>query len=290
MNKELVEKIREAVMKMLKDVDFDEKKHLYTRKSDGKWLQGVSTVSSVLPKPWLSAWGAKEVVKFLGFSDYDEIEKANKMLMKIWNLGEKSDLSGYIALLKEAKGASYRKSKEAKADGTEGHLFLENWVKAKIRNEELPVMPTGMLERPCRQFIEWSDQNVEQWILSEAMVVSLKNDYAGTMDGLAIMKDGKLAVIDFKFASHISEDYHLQCAGYQNCFEEYGIKVDERIIIRLPKTLEMDEYDKKTRKYSRVPNNMEVRILTTGYEFDRDTFLHCLPVKKWINLMENRNK
>jgi len=286
MNKELVEKIREAVMKMLKDVDFDEKKHLYTRKSDGKWLQGVSTVSSVLPKPWLSAWGAKEVVKFMGFSDYDEIEKAEEMLGKI----KEMDLKEYLSFLKEAKGASYRKSKDAMADGTEGHLFLENWVKAKIRNEELPVMPTGMLERPCRQFIEWSDQNVEQWILSEVMVTSLKNDYAGTMDGLAMMKDGKLAVIDFKFASHISEDYHLQCAGYQNCFEEYGIKVDERIIIRLPKTLEKEEYDKKERIYYKVPNNREVRILTTGYEFDRDTFLHCLPVKRWINVMINRDK
>lgn len=284
MDKELVEKIRKAVLQMMEEVSFDEKKHIYTRKSDGAWLQGTSTVSNVIPKGWLSAWGAKECVKALGFSDYEETEIAEDMLAKI----KKMELEEYLKLLKHVKGSAFRKKKDAMADGTEGHEWIEMWVKAKIREEELPALPEGMLERPCKQFVEWSNENVDYWILSEARVVSVNEKYAGTMDGLAMMKDGKLAVIDFKFATKISEDAYLQTAGYQNCFEKYGIKVDERIIIRLPKTLETDEYDKKTRTYSRVPNNLEVRTLTKGYEFDRDTFLHCLPVKQWINLQENK--
>jgi len=280
MNKQLIEKIHEAVLQMMEDVLFDKKKHIYTRVSDGSWLQGVSTVSSIVPKPWLPAWGAKEVVKYLGFSDYDEFENAEKMLEKI----KKMDVDTYFNFLKYAKGASSRKSKDALADGTKGHAWLETYVKARIRNEVLPEIPGGMLERPINQFLEW-ENNVDYWILSEAQVVSLKHSYAGTLDGLAMMKTGKLALIDFKFASRISEDAYLQTAGYQNCFEEYDIHVDQRIIIRLPKTLTIDLYDKKTRTYSKVENKLEAEIVKTDYNLDRDVFIHCLPLKRWINAL-----
>lgn len=280
---QLIKQIKEAVADMQEQVVFDSVKHVYTKKADGIKLQGVSTVSSIVPKPWLSAWGSKEVVKALGFSDYDDTEKAEKMLAKI----KEMDLKQYLALLRYIKGASYRKSSKGMADGTLGHKWIEGWVKASIKNIPAEPIPNGMLRRPCEQFVEWDRKNIDYWILSEAMVASPAQHYAGTMDGLAMMKDGKLAVIDFKFASVISEDAILQTAGYQNCFEMYEIKIDERIIIRLPKTLEKDKYDKKTRTYSRVPNNLEAPIVKSDYEEDRDVFLHCLPLKRWINKIVN---
>jgi hypothetical protein len=97
------------------------------------------------------------------------------------------------------------------------------------------------------------------------------------------MKDGKLAIVDFKFASHISEDYYLQTAGYQATFEPYGIRFGDRIIVRLPKTLTSEEYNKDTRTYSKVENKLEAVTVPTTYENDRDVFLAMLPVKAWIN-------
>jgi hypothetical protein len=299
MNKELVEKIHKAVLQMMEDVSFNKVGHIYTRKSDGVWLQGVSTVSSIIPKDWLAAWGAKEAVKALGYSDYvGDVKKANQVLQKIWGLQsdlttdgkgiKKNAVEKYIAILKEAKGASRRKSKEALVDGKAGHDWLEIWVKAKIRNTELPKIPDGMLKRPLTQFIEWAERDVDYWILSEARVASPDEEYAGTLDGLAMMKTGKLALTDFKFASHISEDYYLQTAGYQNCLEKYGIPIDQRIIVQLPKTLLIESWDKKTRTYSKVENKIEVVIVKTDYKMDRDVFLHCLPIKKWINIMKNK--
>jgi hypothetical protein len=271
---------------MMKAVDFDEEGHIYKRKDNGEWLQGVSTVSSIVPKDWLSAWGAKEAVKALGYSDYeDDTELAEEVMKKI---GEMKHPKEFIALLKEAKGASRRKSKEALVDGTAGHVWLEDWVKASIRNTPVPELPKGNLERPLIQFLEWEDKNIDYWILSEARICNLEKGYAGTLDALAMMKSGKLAVIDFKFASHISEDYYLQTAGYQACFEAQGIKIDERIIIRLPKTLLSEEWDKKEQKYNKVENNIEVVSVPNNYEFDRDTFFHCLPVKQWINQMTKK--
>lgn len=278
-----VEQIREAILDMMKKVKFDEKTHTYITE-DGTWLQGVSTVSSIVPKDWLAAWGSKEAVKFLGYSDYeDDYDLAADM----WNKIKRCEtIKDYLVILKEAKGAAFRKSKEALLDGTTGHEWLETYVKAKIRGQKLPELPTGMLERPLKQFIEWEKENIKEWVLSEARVAYPEKGYAGTLDGLAYLKDGSLAIIDFKFASHISADYYLQTAGYAATFEPYGIEVKERIIIRLPKTLEKEEWDKVTHKYKKVENNIEVKRVTTNYEADKEVFFNCLPLKQWINLVQ----
>jgi len=292
MNKELVKKIHDSALDMMSKVGFEEDGHTYKRLSDGKLLAGVTTVSSIIPKDWLSAWGAKEAVKALGYSDYPEdIELAREVFNKIQLLGDIREVDEgvkeYIALLKEAKGASGRKSKTALVDGKVGHSWLEAYCKAKIRGTKLPTMPLDALKRPLEQFIEWEQANVAYWILSEARVAYPEKEYAGTMDAMAMMKTDKLAIVDFKFASHISEDYYLQTAGYQHTFEPYGIKIDQRIIVRLPKTLEIEEWDKENRKYKKIPNNIEVKIVKTPYDFDRDTFLNMLPVKKWINYVKD---
>ncbi len=282
---EIKERIQQAVLDMMRKVKFDEKNHLYVRADTGAWLQGVSTVSSIIPKEWLSAWGAKEAVKFLGYSDYEgDTERAEDMLKLLKDI----DLPHYQALLKDAKGASARKSKTALVDGTAGHAWLESYVKANIRGTAIPEIPKGTLERPLKQFVEWAEANVDYWIASEARVAYPEKGYAGTLDAIAMMKTGKLAVIDFKFASHISEDYYLQTAGYQATFEPYEIPFDERIIVRLPKTLEREEYDKATYRYFMVPNDLEVKVVPTSYENDRDVFFSCLPVKQWINQFQNK--
>lgn len=288
----LIENIKDVIRDMYKLVNFDEENHIYTT-LDGKWLQGVSTVSSIIPKDWLSAWGAKEAVKALGYSDFEEdTELAEEMLATIQLLRsdeDKTAVEKYIEILKEAKGASRKKSKAALVDGTAGHNHLESYVKAKIRGTELPSIPNGTLERPIKQFIEWAEKEVDYWILSEAKICDVNKGYAGTLDALAMMKNGMLSVVDFKFASHISEDYFLQTAGYQAALEAYGIEIDNRIIVRLPKTLTMQEWDKVNHKYKIVENNIEVKVVDSDYLLDRDTFYHCLPVKSWINLM-TKNK
>jgi len=290
MNQKLIDKAHKVALEMMSEVSFDKEAHVYTCKSDGSWLQGVSTVSSIIPKPWLAPWGSKEAVKFLGFSDYPgDYKRANEVLDSIVHTiyTTANPAKEFIELLREAKGASKKKSKDALVDGTAGHKWIETYVKARIRKEKLPEIPEGMLKRPLTQFVEWEQKNVDYWILSEVMMSSVKEGYAGTVDGLAMMKTGKLAVIDYKFSSRISEDAYLQTAGYQNCFEKHGLSIDERIIIRLPKTLEKEVWDKKTRTYSKVENKIEIKFVETDYEFDRDVFLHCLPLKKWINKVQN---
>jgi hypothetical protein len=278
-------KVRDAIIDMMSRVTMD-KQHRYHRVADDAAMAGVSSVSSVVPKDWLAAWGAKEAVKFLGYSDFEEDTAiAVKMKSKI---DKCKTIKDYQKILKEAKGASSRKSKEALIDGTKGHKWIEDYVKAKIRGNELPDIPyDGMLRRPLEQFVDWETKNVKLWILSEARVCDVEKEYAGTLDGLAVMRDCSKALIDYKFSSHISPEHHLQTAGYQATFEKYGIKLDKRIIIRLPKTLFMQQWDKDTYSYKIVENSIEVKEVDTPYEFDRDSFYHALPLKKWINYVIN---
>jgi hypothetical protein len=280
---ELIKKINEAVADMNSKVEFldnAEHKHKYRIIATGEFLQGVSSVSSIVPKDWLSAWGSKECARFLGYSDYEgDTARAIEIKDKI----SKFTMTEYMALLREAKGASARKSGKALVDGKAGHALLEEIVKARIAGKEIPAIPEGTLQRPISQWLAWEKDNVDTWVLSEAMVAHLKHKFGGTLDGMAIMKSGALALIDFKFSSHISEDYFLQTAGYQSTFEQYGIKIDKRIIIRLPKTLEREEWDNEEHKHKMVSNDLEVMDVATDYEEDKLVFISALPVKKWCN-------
>ena len=132
MNTELVKKINDAVADMQSKVEFvnDKNQHRYQSKSTGEWLQGVSSVSSIVPKDWLAPWGAKEAVKFLGYSDYEgDTERAIEMQSQIAEL----KVEDYISLLAEAKGAQGRKSKTALVDGRAGHLWLQHFIEAEMR-------------------------------------------------------------------------------------------------------------------------------------------------------------
>lgn len=256
-------------------------KHIYRNNETGEMLQGVSTVSSIIPKDWLAAWGAKEAVKALGYSDYKDREVAFQMWTKIKGC---ENVDSYVNILKEAKGASSRKSKQAMVDGTRGHKWLEDYIESRITNSALLQLPVNTpLERPLTQFLEWEKKEVDYWIASEALVINPEKRYAGQLDAIYMSKTGELTLCDFKFASHISEEYYLQTAGYQACFEPYGINFDKRVIIRLPKTLEMEEWNEKTYTYSKVPNNIETKTVPTLYKGDRDAFFAALIVKGWIN-------
>ena len=289
---EIIKKVTDAIDDMATKVEFrnSRNQHLYVNVETGEWLQGVSTVSSIVPKDWLAAWGAKEAVRALGYSDYSgDTALAEEMLLKIKNC---ESVEQYLAILKEAKGGASRKSKKALVDGKAGHAWLEDYVKAKIENTSLPELPKteSLLERPIHQFLKWAHDNVEYWIASEAKICHPGKSYAGTLDAIAMLKGNRLSLVDFKFASHIGEDYYLQTAGYAAAFEPYGILFDSRMILRLPKTLEQDEWNPKTFSYNKVPNNLQAHEVPTAYEVDRDVFFACLPVKRWINYVEKMNK
>lgn len=265
-----IKKIHKALVEMMKQVEFDPIEHKYTKKSDGKFLAGVTSILDVvISKPYLMAWSTKENYLYM---------KENWDIEKTYTPEEKEQL------LLEAKVAYKNKSNKAKDTGSDGHEWLENYVKAKIRKEKLPEVPKD-IERPVKAFLKWEKENSPQWIASEARVFSSSHEYAGTLD--AIVKiNNKLVLIDFKFANQISSEYYLQTAAYQNALEEFGIKVDRRLIIRLPKTEMLNVWNKRTHKTEEKENLLEARYVPTDYEFDKKVFLCARDIYKWVNSLK----
>ncbi len=289
-----IEQIRLAVTDMMKKVSFEEGKHLYTRKSDGKFFTGVTSVTGLLQggdkQRILMSWASKEVVIDLGF--YDIIENDTEIEQKEALLSERLEHiktlkpTEFYDLLKKSKGAFGRRSKKALEIGTACHKWLEKYIKAQLRDEDIPKIPKE-LKRPIGQFLKWEEENIKEWILSEARVIDMENEYAGTLDALAYLKTGELALIDFKAANQISKEHYLQAAAYQKPFEDYGIHIDKRIIVRLPKTLELKDYDKKNRIYRMKSNDLEALVIPTDYNFDIETFLALCRGFKWLGYVKN---
>jgi len=276
-------KIISAVLDMMSKVKYVESgnSHYYERIDTGKRLAGVTSVTNLLPKDWMPAWGAKEAVKFLGYFDKfkDEISNVEQQHLKEQLKSiKKMSPDEFFKHLHNAKSAFRRKSDKAKDIGQEGHDKLEEWVKAKIRNKPLPDLPDM-----CKPFIEWSDKNIKEFYLSEARVCDLVNDYAGTLDLLALMTSGNIAIIDFKFADNISDGWRPQTAAYLKTFIPYGIDVKERYALRFPKSEYLKRWDKKSFSYTKIKNEFQSIEYNNYLDFDFETFLSLRQAFKWIN-------
>ena len=243
------EKIKEAFdyFYASNNIAYDGRKHQY--KLDGITCAGVSTIAEYRPAPFLKFWAAKMVVEHL--ADKQEIIK---------NLSPKE----YQELLLEAKKMHKTKSDEALEIGTAAH----QWVEKHIHGEDLPI--TKEIENCVLAFKEFEAKHKAQWVCTEKIVVNRPHLVAGRLDSLAFV-DGALALVDLKTSSRVSESYFLQTAGYAMCLEDMGIKIDRRIILRLPKT--------KDEKFEAVE-------VDTPLEADTKAFLSQRYAYEWANMID----
>lgn len=240
--------------KLLKlPVNFDEKAHVYD--VNGQLFTGVTTILQVLNKPFLMFWYAKMVAEDLK-PKWEEVKK----------IKTKAD---WDKLVDASKSAATKKSDKAKDIGHQVHAWIEQYITDK--DVELPE--DEQVVACIRQFLKWNKERKPKWLASEAIVASMTNRFAGTVDALCEL-DGKMTVLDFKTSSQISDEYALQLAGYQIALEEMGIMVEQRAIVRIPK-------DGKP---------VEEKIIDTPLDFDKETFLRLREVHRWNVLMENRKK
>ena len=123
-----------------------------------------------------------------------------------------------------------------------------------------------------------------RWLKTEKKIYSRKYDYAGTMDGLALvdscedpaccarMFTDELSIIDWKSSNQLRADYLYQTAAYEQAEEEEsGADIRARWILRLGK-----EDGKFEPWYAQ------------NFEDDFQTFLHCLNLLKAHKAAEER--
>jgi hypothetical protein len=165
-------------------------------------------------------------------------------------------------------------SVHAECEKLNRHLMAADAVLDGVRPSERPMVayadgqleglgllgPPGLAElgfgetcattgRPLRPFVrsyarfalgetfEIADRTVavERVVMAEQAVWSERYGYAGTLDALVLLTDGRLAVVDIKTSKRLSWPYRLQTSAYVQALKEtFGIVADVRLIVHLP--------------------------------------------------------
>jgi len=252
--------------------NFDETHHEYLRNDNDYLLAGVTSITGILNKPYLKPWAVKLCAEYA-----------------IANYEVGMNKTAFSAMITEAKKQHTVRLKEAGQTGTDMHAVLEEHVLARMSgNTDSLKIENEMQLYAYNQFLNWERDNNVKWRGCEMLIGDIDNEFAGRLDAVAEV-DGTLTMIDFKTSNQISEEYHLQTAGYVaglRWMAKQGMikKVPAaRLIIRLPKTLTKEVYDRKTKKYHTEPNELEIYPVKTDLEFDIETFLACRKVFKWRN-------
>lgn len=185
-------------------------------------------VLGMLDKPALKQWAVNMAIKFIN-DKFEEHEYSDNCL---------DDLP---EILTNAKYEWKNVSAEAMDIGSEIHNLIEVYIKdgKDAVGEMRPEVENGFLA-----FLEWEQENIEEWLESEMTVKSEKYCYAGTLDAIARMKDGKVRVIDFKSSKGFYSGYGKQIAAYKLAVEEMipEKEVDGCGILRLDKETGQPEW------------------------------------------------
>lgn len=176
------------------------KGHWY--KLDGDKADGVTTLlKDGIPKPALINWSANSTAEYA---------------VNHW--AELSQL-GPADQLKRLKQARFADRDQAARRGTEVH----NLAEALMHGDEVEVPDelAGHVEAYCRFLDEWNPQPV----VTECSVANRKWNYAGTLDMVIDLADGRRVIADIKTSrSGIYGETALQLAAYR--FAEFYLDAD----------------------------------------------------------------
>jgi len=159
---------------------------------DGQKADGVTTlIGDGLAKPALINWSANATAGY-AVDHWDELGQL--------------PISKRLDTLKSAR---YADRDEAGRRGTEVHRLAEQLIQG--HEVDVPESLAGHVESCVRFLDEWEPVP----ILTETVVAHRKWRYCGTTDGVIRLRDGRVAIDDWKTArSGIFPDAALQLAAY----------------------------------------------------------------------------
>jgi len=254
--------VAEGVNSLLPVGAFMTTDHRYYMNGEGP-VPSVTTVLSIMDKPAVMAWKAKEVAKVA--------IRNPKMIREIENeQGEDEAIRWMVRKSDEARDRSAKL-------GTGIHLLADMVSRA---SESLSKgFEVGEQEKPyLNAFEDFLDRySASSIVSSEHMVWSL-NGYAGTYD-LLMQIDGELWLIDIKTSKGYYPEYGLQLAAYR--------WADSIILPNDPKMYPMPEIQRTGILHLRPDQYPDTgwRLVEypTDYHKDYITFLGLLEAWKWKN-------
>ena len=199
---------------------FDNKDHLHLL--DGKPLTGTSSVGDVLAKNltwWSAELSAVECLEAGG-----NIPTIRAEYEEACNSGDKKkaidELQKKYPIFKKARFAHFDKKNKTAKEGTNLHEELEKFVKAEMGKWNYEDED---LDPKIKPYIEWSRNNVKEYLASEAHCFDEELWVGGITDCVAEMNDGRIAVIDFKSAKEAYVNHFIQASGYAIQIDKNGL-------------------------------------------------------------------
>ena len=149
------------------------------------------------------------------------------------------DPESYLERLDSAYKAHNEKKKDSAEAGTDMHAELEKYVKSCLDTNEGRPLAHSVGETPqVSAFVDWSIENVEKFLFSEAHTYSETHWLGGIVDAGAIMRTGRTAILDFKSSKDAYYSQMVQIAGYALQIEENGTLDSDGNAILPPMTVE----------------------------------------------------
>jgi hypothetical protein len=114
---------------------------------------------------------------------------------------------------------------------------VHNLVEAVGKGVEVNLETLKPKERRClTAFISWKNDCVERFIATEQPIVNAKDGYGGTLDAIVEMKDGEIALLDYKTSAAIYPEAELQVVAYIKAYEStHDTKINTAYILRFEK-------------------------------------------------------
>lgn len=197
--------------------EFDEKKHVH--KLDGKNLTGITTILSVINKPYLIQWSANMAVEYIRDT---AVEKTIDGVHYLLTQGHH---------LEDAKVAHTKKKEKAGGIGTKVHEAVEKYIKSgEMKSDD------KLIQKCLNNFMSWAKEDKVEFVESEKNLYSKKYWLGGIVDFVCKI-DGEIWIGDVKTSSGIYPESFLQMAGYQLMLEELGLyeNIKGHIVVNLRK-------------------------------------------------------
>lgn len=197
---------------------FDTTEHLHLL--DGKPLTGTSSVGNVLAKNL--TWWAAELSAIECLETGEKIETIREEYLSACNSGDKKKgidaLQKKYPIFKKARFAHFDKKNKTAEEGTDLHAELEDYVKTMMR-----LKPGREWDSKIKPFMLWASENIDEFLASEAHCYESNLFVGGITDCVARLKDGSLAVIDFKSSKEVYKNHAIQAGGYAIQIDANGL-------------------------------------------------------------------
>jgi len=199
-------------------------------KIDGREYPSVTTILSVISKPALGPWYAKEERRLFETAILEELAGAH---------ADQPDrvLDGILRRVEGLKAGDRAKQK-AGTVGTAAHALIE-WHTRRMLGEDPgpePTVPDAALWaveawKDWAKAVDFTPQQVELVVWDPVV------GYAGTADTIALVK-GVPSLVDYKTGKAIYPESFLQNIAYRHAAQCQGIETARGVILRLPKVEE----------------------------------------------------